>query len=407
MSDKARYAIERSIPELEDFEKKGIFNKNEIKMIVRRRTDFEHRIAGRGSKPFDFLLYIKFEKNLNKLRKKRMERMNDVIDKIPSVSTWSITARILFIFKRGTNKFPNNLELWAKYLKFARREESVQVVYEIYSKLLLLKPRNIDIWLSGAKWEFEYNKNVKGARSLFKKCLRFNLYEERVWVEFIKFELNYLSKLLTRRKLLKLVNERAQLEDLKDQEKKEGDEEEHILLLDDNEVNGELNKLPEMNVSTLGSVEDNPVLRGDLIMTLYDVFIETMIKDKEDSEKEGIVLSLSDKVLSIVDKFDILDRTHMCDYVIKDLNKRFPNNLKCVILLLTLSLRYIDLNDQNFINELQINVKYFQSWYLKSKNDEDFKNNVKSEYIKFIDEKYIQHSEGDMKNLLNLLIKKL
>lgn len=71
MAEKVRYYLEQSVPELEDLKAKGLFDKNEITMIMRRRTDFEHRIQGRGSKPRDFLKYADFEGNLEKLRKKR------------------------------------------------------------------------------------------------------------------------------------------------------------------------------------------------------------------------------------------------------------------------------------------------------------------------------------------------
>ena len=431
MSDKARYALEKSIPELEDLEKRGLFQRKEINMIVRRRTDFEHRISGRGSKPKDYLLYIKFEKTLDKLRKKRIQRLKDHIDMTPSISNWSISQRILIIFKKATNKFPSDMELWANYLKFARKQESVKVVYDIYSKLLSLQPRNIDVWLSGAKWEYEYNKNVKGARALFKRCLRFNLNEERVWIEFIKFELNYLSKLLTRRKLLQLVSERSQIEDLENESKKEGtkndddiDVEDIVTLnVGDDEINSELNALPEMNVSTLGSIEDNPVLRGDLIMTLYNVFIETMIKNLEkkyqhndqinikdneiNDEKYKLIMKLSNKILSLIDKFDILDRIHMCDYIIDDLNKRFENDITVLLLKLTLSLRYVSIDDDEFINKLQENVKLYQSWKSKVKIDDKIKEKVRESYVKYLNDKYLIHSEGETQSLLQLLLKKL
>lgn len=391
-------------------------------MIVRRRTDFEHRIAGRGSKPRDYLAYVKFEKNVDRLRLKRVARMKDVIDRTPSVSTWAISQRILYIFQRGTNKFPSSMELWAGYLKYARKQESVKVVYDIYSKLLSLQPRNVDVWLSGAKWEFEYNKNVKGARALFKRCLRFNIEEERVWVEFIKFELNYLSKLLARRQLLQLVSERAQLEDLQEQERErkltqkkgeEGDdnddEEENIIALNvgDDEINSELNKLPEMNVSTLGSIEDNPVLRGDLIMTLYDVFMQTMLKKAGEDEKKRVAIRAASGILSIIDKFDILDRMHMCDYIIKDLTARYPNDSFCLVLQLTLPLRYSSISDRRFVDELQQNVKFYQAWMSKSKLSDEIKNDVKSAYTKYIEDRFLQHSENETKTLLTLLISKL
>lgn len=412
MSDKARYALEKSIPELEDLEKKGLFKRKEINMIVRRRTDFEHRIAGRGSKPADFLAYVKFEKNVDRLRAKRYARMKEHIDRTPSVSSWSIPQRILFVFQRGTNKFPSSMELWAAYLKYARKQESVKVVYDVYSRLLSLQPRNVDVWLSAAKWEFEYNKNVNGARALFKRCLRFNTEEERVWLEFIKFELNYLSKLLTRRKLLQLVSERSQLEDLEENEKKSHEDSEEgdaIIALDigDDEINSDLNNLPEMNVSTLGSVDDNPVLRGDLVMAIYDVFIQTMTKRLNEDEKRNAIKSLAYKVLFLVDRFDILDRTHMCDYIIQDLLKRFPDDPECLVLQLTLPLRYVSLEDETFVNSLQQNVKLYQAWMAKSKLANNSKEKVKEAYVKYLDDRFLLRSEGETRTLLELLIKKL
>jgi len=70
MAEKIRYYLEQSVPELEDLQRKKLFAKNEITMIMRRRTDFEHRIQGRGTKPRDFLKYAEFETNLEKLRKR-------------------------------------------------------------------------------------------------------------------------------------------------------------------------------------------------------------------------------------------------------------------------------------------------------------------------------------------------
>lgn len=421
MSDKARYAIEKSIPELEDLEKKGLFNRKEINMIVRRRTDFEHRIAGRGSKPSDYLTYAKFEKNVDRLRNKRYQRIKEFIDQTPSISTWSIPQRILFIFKRGTNKFPSSMELWAAYLKYARKQESVRVVYDIYSRLLSLQPRNVDVWLSGAKWEFEYNKNVQGARALFKRCLRFNTDDERVWLEFIKFELNYLSKLLTRRKLLQLVTEKAQLEDLKENEKnsenKDGEEigdddnkNDDIIALnvDDNEINSDLNNLPQMNVSTLGNIEDNPVLRGDLIMTIYDVFISTITKRiTNENEKREEILKLANKVLLLIDKFDILEREHMCNYIIQDLVNRYPTDSRCLILQLTLSLRYVTIDDDSFVSKLQQNIKLYQAFIAKSKLTKEEIENVKNEYIDYLEKRFLYNAKGETQSLLKLLLKKL
>ncbi|GME74017.1 unnamed protein product [Ambrosiozyma monospora] len=221
MSDKARYFLEQSVPELQDLEKKKLFTKKEVTMIMRRRTDFEHRIMGRGSKPADYLAYYRYEKTLEKLRKKRYNRLKPIIDTKPSISDWASQRRVFFLFDRAVNKFPKSLDLWSNYLRYARKHGSVKVIYKVYTQLLSLQPRNVNVWLSAVHYEFEYNKNVKSARTLFKRCLRFNGDQNEVWFEFIKFELNYLSKLLIRRKLFGLITERQQREDLQENENTE------------------------------------------------------------------------------------------------------------------------------------------------------------------------------------------
>lgn len=419
MSDKARYVLERCVPELKDLERKGLFTKRELTMIMRRRTDFEHRIAGRGSKPNDYLQYTQYERNLQRLKKKRSERKRD-LDQTPSISDWSGPNHIMYIFERATNKFPQSMEVWSQYLKYSRRQNDLRSVYEVYSRLLSLQPRNVDVWLSGAKWEFESNKNVAGARTLFKRCLRFNNEEPRVWEEFIKFELNYLSKLLIRRKLFNLISEKDQIDDLEknevknDEFKLNGEESKEDLSL-------EMNNLPEFNVSTLGSIEDNPVLKGQLITTLYDVAIETLTKEakvqvdgiykteeEKIDEKLQFIKSFSNKILLLVDQFDILDRSFISNHIIEDFIQRYPEDVFGLINKLTLSLRHVELNSDSFVQNLQNNVKLYQTWIRRTNNLKDsVKLNVKKEYIEFLNEKYTQHSEGQIKSLLEMLIKKL
>lgn len=418
MSDKARYVLERCVPELKDLERKGLFTKRELTMIMRRRTDFEHRIAGRGSKPADYLQYTQYERNILRLKKKRAERKRDY-DTTPSVSDWSGATHIMYIFERATNKFPQSMELWSQYLKFARRQNDLRSVYEVYSRLLSLQPRNVDVWLSGAKWEFEANKNVTGARTLFKRCLRFNKEEPRVWEEFIKFELNYLSKLLIRRKLFNLISEKDQKEDL---EKNEVKNDEFKLNGDDSkeDLNLEMSNLPEFNVSTLGSIDDNPVLKGQLVTTLYDVAVETLVKEpkvqvdglykteaEKKEEKRAFVQDFAARVLSLVDHFDILDRVFIASHIMEDYTQRYPEDAFGIVNKLTLSLRYVDLKDESFVTHLQNNVKLYQTWMRKSHLKEDIKTNVKKQYIDVLNERYTSHASGQTKALLEMLIKKL
>ncbi|ODV83648.1 hypothetical protein CANARDRAFT_24882 [[Candida] arabinofermentans NRRL YB-2248] len=410
MAEKIRYYLEQQIPELQDLQKKKLFNQKEITMIMRRRTDFEHRINGRGSKPNDFLKYIQFEMILDKLRKKRLIRFKDLIDiKGTTISDYAGQRRIFFIFERGVNKYPKSMELWSGYLKYAKKNGSIKIIYETYSKLLQLQPRNINVWLSAAKYEFEKNKNIKSSRDLFKRCLRFNNDSIEVWNEFIKFELNYLSKLLIRRKLFGLISERQQIEDLS---KNELNTQENIISINNEELNDELNQLPELNLSTLGTIETNPVLRGDLILTLYDVGLSTILKKTVDNnikqDRFNKMFSFSYGIIQIIDQFEIMDRNYLLNHIIKRLIDEYPMELKIIILNLTLNLRYLKKsNDDEFVQNLQNSIKGYHAWFAKEK-DNDLKMKVKLEFIKYLTDNYISNDDDDeTTKLLKLLIKKI
>ena len=66
----------KKIQKLEDLKLLGLFNSDEIRSIVKTRTDFEYRINARAPDKIDYLRYIKYEHTLNALRKKRKARTN-------------------------------------------------------------------------------------------------------------------------------------------------------------------------------------------------------------------------------------------------------------------------------------------------------------------------------------------
>lgn len=419
MSDKARFYLEQSVPELQDLEKKGLFTKKEVKMIMRRWTEFEHRIMSRGSTPDDYLYYVRFEKNLEKLRKLRYQRMRLVIDTKKSISDYSASKRIRFIFDRGVRKFPNSMELWAQYLKYAKKNGSVKVVYKVYTRLLQLQPRNVNVWLSAAKYEYDYNKNVKSARNLLVRCLRFNGDELFPWLEFIKFELNYLSKLLIRRKLLNLITEKQQKDDLNEHEHSANKDSlaqgvDVVQVSEGSEIEKDLSDLTDLNASTLGTVENNPVLRGDLILTMYDACLEALTNKLHDNINEGRyevkftkVWEISNKVIDIVDQFDALDRSHINGHIISDLMGKYPEIDKVVLLELTVPIRYTDVDDGDFATSLKSSVKMYQSWVSRTKASDTVKTSVKKMYINYLTQRYLSKCTGEQKELLELLLRKL
>lgn len=103
MGDLIQRLMEEMIPELEDLQAKKIFSPSEIKVIVKKRTDFEYRIKAKIPHLPDFLRYIQYEVNLERLRVKRKEKLPAPMQ--PSASDVSSNRRVSFIFDRALRKF--------------------------------------------------------------------------------------------------------------------------------------------------------------------------------------------------------------------------------------------------------------------------------------------------------------
>lgn len=393
MAEKVRYYLEQSVPELEDLKSKGLFDKNEITMIMRRRTDFEHRITGRGCKPKDFLRYSEFESNLEKLRKKRYNRLSKVglIDTKPSISDWAGTRRIMFILDRSTRRYPGETDLWSQYLKFAKQNGAIKVIYKVYSRLLQLQPRNIDAWLSAAKYEFETNGNAKGARVLFQKGLRINPESTELWLNYAQFELTYISKLLARRKVLGLLTEKQQRDAMESEESKrvealkkdksngddvEGADDEFandkIELPSTEEIKDELNHLPEADMNMLGNPETNPALKGDVVLTIFDLCIPAILKSLP---KHSTVIKPDDKVfeivgkfLNLIDKFTDLNREYLYLHILNYLQKEYSDDLRTTLIDITLPIIGITAATDGLSSSLQLSVNKFIAYKRKLKD---------------------------------------
>ncbi|ODV66527.1 hypothetical protein HYPBUDRAFT_111439 [Hyphopichia burtonii NRRL Y-1933] len=428
MADKVRYYLEQSVPELEDLQDKGLFERNEITMIMRRRTDFEQRIQGRGSRPRDFLKYCDFEVNLEKLRKKRLIRLKSVglIKQKRSISDWAGPRRILFIMQRSVRRFPGDLELWAKYLQQAKEHGAIKVIYSVYSRLLQLQPRNIDAWLSAARYEFEDNSNAKGARVLFQRGLRLNPDSYELWLNYAQFELTYVSKLLARRQVLGLVTEKEQTEDLqKDERRREAELNKNSKVLDNDEdfnkdvislptvsadeVNDQLNHLPEADMNMLGNAETNPVLRGDIALTIYDLCIpailKTIPKNSTISTPEDKVFEISQAFLSIFDQFDNLNRDYLYLHVLTYLQNNHSNDIRTPLIDINLSTRTLKISDENFAEVLQLSVNKFIAYKMKLKNNKD-KDELTNKYTSYLNEKFLTPSiESNQSKRVTTLLK--
>ncbi|KAF2835912.1 hypothetical protein M501DRAFT_961438 [Patellaria atrata CBS 101060] len=196
-SDKARFYLESSIPELLELERKEIFTKEEIKAITKKRSDFEHIVNARGSHPSDWARYAAYEINLENLRKKRVKRLGI------KGTTHSGQRRIFFILDRGTKKFHGDVALWMQYLNFARGEKAHRKVNQILTDVLRMHPTRPELWIYAARYAMD-EADMTNARSYMQRGLRFRKSAKELWMEYAKLEMLYIGKIAARRTILGL-----------------------------------------------------------------------------------------------------------------------------------------------------------------------------------------------------------
>ncbi|KAJ3008204.1 U3 snoRNP protein [Thoreauomyces humboldtii] len=212
MADQVQFHLEKMVPELEDLQERGIFLPNEIRSIVKQRTTHEYRIHRIIPLKADFLRYIAYEENLERLRRKRKARLG--MDHAPtpeelaegvkhsSLSDYSMMRRIHGLYNKLLMKFAGDTALWIQYFDWCRTTKSTKALGRVFAKALQMHPTNDTFWIMAAAWEFEDNGNIAGARVLMQRGLRLNAESRKLWVEYFKLELLWVEKIKERRRVL-------------------------------------------------------------------------------------------------------------------------------------------------------------------------------------------------------------
>jgi U3 small nucleolar RNA-associated protein 6 len=114
----------------------------EAKAILKKRREFEMALVRRVARKSDFLRYAAYEMDLERLRRKRVEKISErgplalgqswewttdtvrflwfTEQKSPqSVSDYAIVKRVFQIFERAIRKFKGDVGIWMEYIKVA------------------------------------------------------------------------------------------------------------------------------------------------------------------------------------------------------------------------------------------------------------------------------------------------
>ncbi|CAK7275066.1 U3 snoRNP protein [Sporothrix epigloea] len=193
VDDKARYYLERAVPQLREFESKEIFSKDEIRTLVQKRTEYERLILSPNASPSDILAYIKWDCSLEDLRAKRCRRL-----KIKQSTSFRSQSRIFQTFERGLTKHPASRELWRAYLAFAAQEKATKRWRRIMTRALRMLPSDSALWVMAGR-RAAGDGDMEGARGLFMRGCRFCTSDPLVWVEYARVEMEWLKRLEKKR----------------------------------------------------------------------------------------------------------------------------------------------------------------------------------------------------------------
>uniref|UniRef100_A0A7N8XV52 UTP6 small subunit processome component n=1 Tax=Mastacembelus armatus TaxID=205130 RepID=A0A7N8XV52_9TELE len=179
MAEVVQHRIEERIPELEQLERVGLFTKKE------RVTALEYKLHRLIVNKEDFIAYIQLSSRLQHIHYqfKREEIEFPIIHRINS------------IFRRATNKWKDDVQLWLSHVAFCKKWATKGQISKVFSALLAVHPDKPALWIMAAKSELEDRNSSESARHLFLRALRFHPNNKKVYQEYFRMELLHCEKL--------------------------------------------------------------------------------------------------------------------------------------------------------------------------------------------------------------------
>jgi U3 small nucleolar RNA-associated protein 6 len=270
VSEKARYYLEQSVPQLREFESLSIFSPSEISSLVKKRSDFEHLVLSPGSKPSEYLAYVKWEKGLESLRAKRCKRLQ-----IRKSSSHAGQGRVFGILERAVSRHPGSLDLWREYLDYAKETKATKKWRKVMSRALRMHPAKPEMWVVAGR-KAASSGDMKAARGFFMRGARFCTRDATVWVEYARCEMEWLERMEARKGkkggTQKAIQEQAEHGDdaiIFDEEDSDEDvDEEGHLILPNPDAKGAKKLFDD---ATVDKLEKNPALDGAIPLAIFDI----------------------------------------------------------------------------------------------------------------------------------------
>ncbi|KAI9147731.1 U3 small nucleolar RNA-associated protein 6 [Paramyrothecium foliicola] len=268
VAEKARFYLERSVSQLREWEEKGIFSKDEIRTIVQKRNDFEHRVLSPGNKPHEWSSYAQWELSLETLRTKRCQRLR--IRHLNSAH--ASQGRVLGIYERAVGRHPGTPELWREYLAYTAKVKAAKRWRKTMTNALRMMPTDPELWVMAGRRSAR-NGDMAAARGFFMRGCRFCTKDCTLWVEYARCELQWLAKLEKKKKTAKPGV------DVLSTEKSRDDDELRLVDSDEDEDEEGGGLLPEpskaqakvIDKQAAQQLESNPAKDGAIPIAIFDI----------------------------------------------------------------------------------------------------------------------------------------
>ncbi|KAM7418882.1 hypothetical protein PAMA_016147 [Pampus argenteus] len=193
MAEIVQQRIEERIPELEQLERVGLFTKKEVKSIIKKSTALEYKMHRLMLNKEDFIAYIQYEINILELIKKRRAHIRYHFKR--EEIEYPIIHRINSVFRRATNKWKDDVQLWLSHVAFCKKWATKGQISKVFSAMLAIHPDKPALWIMAAKSELEDRNSSESSRHLFLRALRFHPNNKKVYQEYFRMELLHCEKL--------------------------------------------------------------------------------------------------------------------------------------------------------------------------------------------------------------------
>jgi U3 small nucleolar RNA-associated protein 6 len=285
---------------------------DEIRTIVQKRNDFEHRVLSPGNKPSEWSSYAQWELSLETLRNKRCQRLR--IRHLNSAH--ASQGRVLAIYERAVGRHPGSAELWREYLAYIAKVKAAKRWRKTMTNALRMMPTDPELWVMAGRRSAR-NGDMAAARGFFMRGCRFCTKDCRLWVEYARCEMEWLDKL--EKKKTKPGTDVLQTEKPRD------DDELRLVDSDDDEDEEGGGLLPEpskaqakvIDKQAAQQLENNPALDGAIPIAIFDISRKQTFFKPEDAERFFVMVA-SFRQLPVQSK--------VSQHILDVMDEQYPND---------------------------------------------------------------------------------